>query len=127
MPAWGNVPRPFSFPVSQGVSFMAAIPGDWHASRSIRDGESYPYGDGTVRFVYATQPNGEKYIVAKVWSGDDGDFASTAQLIAAAPELLAAIKKWMELYSRDIERLAFYKDAISMMQDAITKAEGRTA
>ena len=71
---------------------MAAIQGDWYASRSTHDGEGYPAEDSTVRFVYATQPTGEKYIVAKVWSGDDGDYESTARLVAAAPELLAALK-----------------------------------
>ena len=71
---------------------MAAIQGDWYASRSTHDGEAYPQIDDTVRFVYATQPSGEKYIVAKVWSDDDGDYEGTARLIAAAPELLSALK-----------------------------------
>lgn len=48
-------------------------------------------------------------------------------LIAAAPELLAALKKWMERYSRDTERLEFYKEAIAMTRAAIAKAEGRVA
>jgi hypothetical protein len=48
-----------------------------------------------------------------------------ARLIAAAPELLAALKKWMERYSRDTDRLEFYKDVIAITRDAIAKAEGR--
>ena len=71
---------------------MAAIQGDWYASRSTHDGESYPQGDDTVRFVYSTQADGTKFIVAKVWSGDDGDYAGTAKLVAAAPDLLATCK-----------------------------------
>jgi hypothetical protein len=47
------------------------------------------------------------------------------RLMSAAPELLAALKKWMERYSRDTERLEFYKEAIAMTQAAIAKAEGR--
>lgn len=62
---------------------MAAIQGNWYASAGGADG--YPADPDTVRFVYATQPGGEKYIVAKVWAGDDQDYASTARLVAAAP------------------------------------------
>lgn len=71
---------------------MAAIQGDWYASSSTHQGEGYPQNDDTVRFVYATQPNGEKYIVAKVWAGDDLDYEGTARLVAAAPKLLAALR-----------------------------------
>jgi hypothetical protein len=71
---------------------MAAIEGKWYASVGSHARDAYPEDDDTVRFVYAAQPDGEKYVVAKVWAGDDGDFESTARLVAAAPELLAALK-----------------------------------
>lgn len=70
---------------------MAAIQGDWYASAGAPN-EAYPERDGTVRFVYADQPNGDRYIVAKVWAGDDQDYESTARLVAAAPALLAALR-----------------------------------
>jgi len=70
---------------------MSAIQGDWYASRSTHNGEAYPQDDDTVRFVYATQADGTKFIVAKVWSGDDGDYAGTAKLVAAAPDMLEAL------------------------------------
>ena len=103
---------------------MAAIQGDWYASRSTHDGEAYPQSDNTVRFVYATQADGTKFIVAKVWSGDDGDYASTARLIAACPELLAA--------AQGMQSAFYYGDgnaqviAIGLLRKAIAKAEGRT-
>lgn len=68
---------------------MAAIPGDWYIGHS--DSESYPVKD-QMRCVFSGQPNGERYMVAKVWAGDDGDYEGTARLVAAAPELLAALK-----------------------------------
>jgi hypothetical protein len=71
---------------------MAAIGGDWYASRCTHGNKPCPQSDDTVRFVYSTQPDGEKYIVAKVWSGDNGDYESTARLVAAAPELLRELK-----------------------------------
>jgi hypothetical protein len=107
---------------------MSAIKGDWYASRSTHDGESYPQGDDTVRFVYATQADGTKFIVAKVWSGDDGDYAGTAKLVAAAPELLYQLKQAVALI---VEKDLFdWEDAPSGnsfqdMEDAIRRAEGR--
>ena len=76
---------------------MSAIDGNWFASIGTHARDAYPQDDDTVRFVYATQPNGEKYIVAKVWAGDDGDYESTARLIAAAPELLRACRRMLAL------------------------------
>ena len=102
---------------------MAAIKGDWYASRSTHDGESYPQDDDTVRFVYATQADGGKFIVAKVWSGDDGDYGGTAKLIAAAPELLYQLKHAIRLlvdagYPETYERWQEFDMAVNM-------AEGR--
>jgi len=111
---------------------MAAIKGDWYASRSTHNGESYPQDDDTVRFVYATQADGGKYIVAKVWSGDDGDYGGTAKLIAAAPELLAALRLGMEWseddgYPDDDDMLSVGERLFRQAaRAAIAKAEGRT-
>jgi hypothetical protein len=68
---------------------MAAIQGKWYAASNGHD--SYPADPGTVRFVYADQPDGERYIVAKVWSDDGDDYESNARLIAAAPAMLDAL------------------------------------
>ena len=103
---------------------MAAIPGKWYADRSTHDGESYPQGDDTVRFVYATQPNGEKYIVAKVWSGDDGDYESTARLIAAAPQLLAACKRMLSMIQDFDKALGRNPGIIFDAMAAIQHAQG---
>jgi hypothetical protein len=100
---------------------MSAIQGDWYASRSTHDGESYPQGDDTVRFVYATQADGTKFIVAKVWSGDDGDYAGTAKLVAAAPELLRELKFAVSvLQDNHIAR------GVAAALAAIRQAEGRS-
>jgi hypothetical protein len=101
---------------------MSAIQGDWYASRSTHDGESYPQSDDTVRFVYATQADGTKFIVAKVWSGDDGDYAGTAKLVAAAPELLSALQYMVENAEAEGWSCLMLSDAVA----AIAKAEGRS-
>lgn len=103
---------------------MAAIQGKWYADRSTHDGEAYPQGDSTVRFVYATQPNGDKYIVAKVWSGDDGDYESTARLIAAAPQLLEACKRMMFLIQDFDRALGRNPSIIFDAMGAIQQAQG---
>jgi hypothetical protein len=115
---------------------MSAIQGDWYASRSTHNGEAYPQDDDTVRFVYATQADGTKFIVAKVWSGDDGDYSGTAKLVAAAPDLLAALKLCVELETNCDGRVICFCDDPEIAKhgkcymcvacDAIAKAEGRT-
>ena len=64
-------------------------------------------------------PNGERYMVAKVWAWDDGDYEGTARLVAAAPELLAALKRRAE------RRDAFDDDEWQDVLRLIAKAEGR--
>lgn len=103
---------------------MAAIPGDWYASVGTHNGDSYLDGNGAVRFVYATQGSGAKYIVAKVWSGVDGDYASTARLVAAAPQLLAVCKLLLGSMGEVIEDNN--EVAYSDLRMAIMRAEGET-
>jgi hypothetical protein len=110
---------------------MAAIGGDWYASRCTHGNKPCPQSDDTVRFVYSTQPDGAKYIVAKVWSGDDGDYESTARLVAAAPELLAALKDAYDAldYAQaqvdsDSDRMHLTRCRRRIMP-VIAKAEGR--
>lgn len=95
---------------------MAAIKGDWYIGHS--DSESYPVKD-QMRCVFSGQPNGERYMVAKVWAWDDGDYEGTARLVAAAPELLAALKRRAE------RRDAFDDDEWQDVLRLIAKAEGR--
>lgn len=112
---------------------MAAIQGDWYASAGGAAG--YQADPDTVRFVYATQPNGEKYIVAKVWSGDDGDYEGTARLVAAAQELLKVARMAID-YANDTkdkfgvnfdgDDAESYDNLIDAADAAIAKAEGRT-
>jgi hypothetical protein len=121
---------------------MSAIQGDWYASRSTHNGEAYPQDDDTVRFVYATQADGTKFIVAKVWSGDDGDYAGTAKLVAAAPDMLEALDSirsslmeldddglgrpgcgWREMDATYVDELI--SNSLRRAIDAIAKAEGR--
>lgn len=109
---------------------MAAIGGDWYASRSTHQGEGYPQADETVRFVYATQPNGEKYIVAKVWAGDDQDYEGTAQLVAAAPDMLKALYLANASLDYAQAQVDSERDAVAIrswrrdIQAAIAKATG---
>lgn len=72
-------------------------------------------------------PNGYYRIVGEDdnWTVAHEMAGDVVRLFTAAPEMLAALKKWMERYSRDTDRLAFYSDAIAMTQAAINKAEGR--
>jgi hypothetical protein len=102
---------------------MAAIEGKWYASVGTHARDAHPEDDDTVRFVYATQPDGEKYVVAKVWAGDDGDFESTARLVAAAPELLAACKRMMALIQEIDRALGRHPGIIFDAMGAIVKAE----
>lgn len=95
------------------------IPGKWEVRKCERT------------YVYSVDKNGEDLVVARVWGYEDmGD--ETAHLIAAAPELLAALKEAKS------ELVALYEDAypddesdnettavIDMVAAAIAKAEGR--
>ena len=100
---------------------MAAIPGDWYIGRS--DSESYPVKD-QMRCVFSGQPDGERYMVAKVWAGDDGDYEGTARLVAAAPQLLAVCKLLLGGMGEVIED--HNEVAYSDLRMAIMRAEGET-
>jgi len=114
---------------------MAAIEGKWYASIGTHAGDAYPQSDDTVRFVYADQPDGTKYIVAKVWADDAGDYESTARLVAAAPALLALVKRLREVFEEldddwrvmDATRVdeLISSDGLYACDQAIAKAEGR--
>ena len=60
---------------------MAVIPGGWYAEGPNRFG----------RWWVMSRDGGDEYAVAKCYGDGDGDEASTAKLVAAAPEMLAAL------------------------------------
>jgi hypothetical protein len=117
---------------------MSAIAGKWYAASNEHDG--YPAPAGTVRFVYATQPDGDRYIVAKVWSGDDGDYEGTARLVAAAPSMLAVLRQaqadlelldesgdevgWRNMDATEVDQLIGH--LLYTVDKCINRAEGRT-
>lgn len=106
---------------------MAAIQGKWYAAANEHD--AYPADPKAVRFVYADQPNGERYIVAKVWadnlaSGLGADYESNARLIAAAPQLLAACKRMMAMIQEIDRTLGRHPGVIFDAMGAIAQAEG---
>lgn len=107
---------------------MAVIQGAW------RVGSAATLGGGTDqdrRLVLSAMPSGETYIVAKVFADDEGDFESTARLLAAAPELLAvcsAIAHDLSLFQfTDGEyRLSEQSAGVILrsLREVIAKAEG---
>jgi len=102
---------------------MAVIQGNWYASAGPPN-EAYPQPDDTVRFVYADQPNGERYIVAKVFADDEGDFASTARLLAAAPDLLRALREIVDYDEGSNNPEDYGYEVLQRCKAAIAKAEG---
>jgi hypothetical protein len=97
---------------------MAAIQGKWYAASNGHD--AYPADPDTVRFVYADQPDGERYIVAKVWSDGD-DYESNARLIAAAPAMLDALRRIAHKARTGEGRFS----TLDLCLEVIKKAEGR--
>lgn len=98
---------------------MSVIGGVWYAKSG---GESnYPVDPGAKRFVYSDMPNGEKFIVAKVYSDGERDYDSTAHLVAAAPDLLAACEELL-IYLGDWDDMD--NDTCAAARKAIAKAKG---
>lgn len=105
---------------------MAAIPGDWYIGHS--DSESYPVKD-QMRCVFSGQPNGERYMVAKVWAGDDGDYEGTARLVAAAPAMLGFLHQIADECRRRLRKGSDSGDLLTLQlcNAAISKAQGGDA
>lgn len=75
--------------------------------------------------VVQTNSDGYSWVVAKVFSDEgDTDMTSDAQLIAAAPELLAALRKCVEPLEPG-EGCGLPGDTYNIVCAAIAKAEGR--
>ena len=99
---------------------MAAIQGNWQVSV------------GLPKFVYADQPNGDRLPVARVWAGADRDYQGTARLVAAAPELLAALKDAYDALDYAQAQVDSEDDRMRLtrcrrkIKPVIYKAEGRS-
>ena len=99
---------------------MAAIQGNWQVSA------------GLPKFVYADQPNGDRYLVASVSGGADRDYQGTARLVAAAPELLAALKDAYDALDYAQAQVDSEDDRMRLtrcrrkIKPVIDKAEGRS-
>ena len=73
--------------------------------------------------------NDGKTFIGEVWNEVDEPAPweeANARLIAAAPELLAALQKLVNLISDDDSRYEAYKEEMEEATAAIAKAEGRT-
>lgn len=104
---------------------MAAIGGEWYVS----DGMGFTAAKDDVpmdywRYVYSTQPDGRKFIVAKVWAGDDSDYEGTARLVAASPELLRELKHLLAEWEESIAYEPDYMHLGDAARAVIAKAEG---
>lgn len=86
-------------------------------------------GNGEVRIRTEKNEQGRSILVAECYTtGNAGRYPkyeerkANARLIAAAPELLEALKKLLEAYKHDTSILSNL--FIQIAQEAITKAEG---
>jgi hypothetical protein len=101
---------------------MSVIGGVWYA-KSGGQFNNYPVDPDAKRFVYSDMPNGEKFLVAKVYSDGEGDYDSTAHLLAAAPDLLAACEELL-IYLGDWDDME--NDTCAAVRKAIAKAKGES-
>ena len=107
---------------------MSVIDGQW----SVTDGRELGIENARDRrFVLSRQADGGTAMVAKVWSDGDG-YEDTARLVAAAPELLAALKDamwtvghlWPDKFD-DPEQQRCMEESWERWEQAQAKAEGR--
>jgi hypothetical protein len=98
---------------------MTHTPGPWMPVdaewlMSQRTGMGFRY--------FPVRAAGQTWDIANVFSDeDDSEMAANARLIAAAPELLAALKNHLPWQEEPVQGWGLWKDAV----DAIAKAEGR--
>jgi hypothetical protein len=106
-------------------------PGPWESDRGVDD-------DETRCFVTQAIPGRPKFLIAEIQNGAPGDCLETevanARLIAAAPDLLAALQNFVECAVTDSECCAICTQdvrrhsegcAVLVAEYAIEKAEGR--
>jgi hypothetical protein len=109
---------------------MAHTPGPWAYDGDSQEvyGTAEKYGSGWIARVVGNDSDGRPF--------PDEERLANARLIAAAPELLAALKMWMELETTCDGRRPCYCDDPEISQhgkcyacvatDAIARAEGIT-
>jgi len=100
---------------------MAVIQGTWYV------GSATTLGGGAGpdrRLVLSAMQDGDTYIVAKVFADDEGDFASTARLLAAAPDLLRALREIVDYDEGSNNPEDYGYEVLQRCKAAIAKAEG---
>jgi len=98
----------------------AHTPGPWHFAPGADNESDFANCAGSIKSN--SDVHGGSYHIARIW--DDGpNPKADARLIAAAPELLAALKL-AEPYVRAVGVLIHLGDDLATVQAAIAKATG---
>jgi hypothetical protein len=81
---------------------------------------------GPWSFTFGTQVRSKFDMIAKVWMMRDGEGIANAQLIAAAPDLLAALQSAICIIVNECDTDEYPKH-IADIRAAISKATGETS
>lgn len=100
---------------------MKAQPGPWAASEMRMDAKLWASlnGDHELTIVRTNWDGFTGDVVAAVWADDDHDELATAHVIAAAPDLLAALEAMV------LNDSHAYRDCHKAAVAAIAKARGQ--
>lgn len=97
--------------------------GDYSAAVGIATGNVL---EGTYKNIAAVRFQGDEWLDKDGWQKAeiDGEGAANAQLIAAAPELLAACEKQLAALSGGLLDICKMRDAHRAIEAAVAKAKG---